>query len=133
MVSALSVWTHLNETDAVFYFAELGRVLKPGGKAIVTFFLLDTLYHEGLTRRAAEQGRYHMTSQGRWVFDQPAYGSDAWFHPSWTEVPETAIGVTQAGLERMILPTGLRLVEHCQGNWKEVPGIYFQDVLVFEK
>jgi len=133
VVTALSVWTHLNEKDALFYFAEICRVLKPGGKAIVTFFLLDSLYHDGLGRRSEEQGRYHMTSQSRWVFDQPAYGSDAWFHPSWVSVPETAMGVSRAGLDRLVAHAGLTLVEHHQGNWKEEPGAYFQDILVFHK
>jgi predicted SAM-dependent methyltransferase len=64
LVTALSVWTHLNEADARFYFKEISRVLKPDGKAIVTFFLLDEQY---------------------------------------------------------------------PGNWKETPGAFFQDVLIFAK
>jgi SAM-dependent methyltransferase len=133
LVSALSVWTHFKEEDAVFYFAEIARVLKPGAKAIVTFFLLDPLYFGSVGLRTGQQGRFHMTSQGRWVFDQPVNGSDAWFHPRWAAVPENAIGVTQAGLNRLIAHSGLELVAHYQGNWKEVPGVFFQDVLVFRK
>jgi ubiquinone/menaquinone biosynthesis C-methylase UbiE len=41
LVTALSVWTHLNETDALFYMKEVRRVLKDDGKAIITFFHLD--------------------------------------------------------------------------------------------
>ena len=27
----------------------------------------------------------------------------------------------------------LKLVKHYQGNWKEVPGIFFQDIVILEK
>lgn len=133
MTTALSVWTHLNEEDALFYFKEIGRVLKPDGKAIVTFFLLDELYEKSLGLRSKQEGRFHMTSQDEWIFDQESYGSDAWLHPKWAEVPESAIGVTSAGLERLTSSAGLRLIEHHRGNWKEVPGVFFQDVLIFQK
>ncbi len=133
LVTALSVWTHLNEDDALFYFKEVDRVLKPGSKAIITCFLLDAVYEESLATRSPEEGRYHMLPQDRWVFDQPSYGSKAWFHPQWTSVPEQAIGITKGGLNRLISESNLELVAHYHGNWKEVPGVFFQDVLVFEK
>lgn len=133
LATALSVWTHLNEADALFYFKEISRVLKPGGLAIVTFFLLDEQYEKSRDRRPHQEGKYHMTFQDEWIFDQPAYGSDAWFHPQRANVPEAAIGVTRAGLDRLMSTAGLRLVEYYQGNWKEVPGAFFQDVLIFAK
>ena len=133
LTTALSVWTHLKEEDAVFYFKEISRVLKPDGKAIITFFLLDELYEKSLSMRSHKEGRYHMTFQDEWIFSQPSYGSDAWFHPKWAKIPERAIGVTEIGLERLTSNAGLKLIKHYQGNWKEVPGVFFQDVLVFEK
>lgn len=133
LLTALSVWTHLNEEDALFYFREISRVLKPRGKAIVTFFLLDRSYRDSLAIRSERAGRFHMTSQNLWIFNQPAYGSDAWFHLAWTQVPEDAIGVTETGLGRLTVQAGMRIIEQYQGNWKEVPGLFFQDVLIFEK
>ncbi len=133
LVTALSVWTHLNEEDALFYFEEVGRVLRPGGKAIITLFLLDDAYEKSLDMRSESEGRYHGTSQVKWIFDQPAYGSDAWRHPRWAGVPEDAMGITQVGLDRLISRAEVRLVEHYRGNWKEEPGVFFQDVLVFQK
>ena len=38
---ATSVLTHLLESEADHYLAEIKRVLKPGGRALVTFFLLN--------------------------------------------------------------------------------------------
>ena len=133
LVTALSVWTHFNEEDALFYFKEINRVLKSDGKAIVTFFLLDEMYKKSLNMRSHKEGRYHMTFQDNWIFDQPSYGSDAWLHPEWAETPESAIGVTNSGLDRLTSSAGLRLIEHHQGNWKEAPGAFFQDILIFKK
>ena len=133
LVTALSVWTHLNEEDAVFNFKEAERVLKPGGKAILTFFVLDEVYRETLDKRTDGPGRFHMFSQKRWIFNQASYGSDAWFHPEWAEVPEWAIAVTEKGLERMMSGTNMDLTEKLMGSWKEEPGIYFQDILIFQK
>ncbi len=74
-----------------------------------------------------------MTSQEGLVFDKSSYGSDAWLHPKWAKVPEIAIGVTEAGLDRLVSSSGMKLIDHYQGNWKEVPGAFFQDVLIFQK
>jgi len=133
MVTALSVWTHLNEADATFYFNEVARVLKPGGKALITFFLLDVTYQRGVSQRSAQSSRYHMSPQDRWIFDRPAYDSDAWFCPRWAGIPEVAIGVTRPGLERLLASAGLVLLTPYPGNWKEAPGVFFQDALVFQK
>lgn len=133
MVMALSVWTHLNRRDAIFNMQEVHRVLKLGGRAIITFFLLDEVYENSLPHRKAEPGKFHNTKQDRWIFDTSLDGSDAWYHPHWVDQPEAAIGITPEGLELLLETSGLALVAKYLGNWKEIPGIYFQDVLVFEK
>jgi len=33
----------------------------------------------------------------------------------------------------MTSKSGLTVKEHYQGNWKEISGLYFQDVIVLEK
>ncbi|HEY2638217.1 MAG TPA: class I SAM-dependent methyltransferase, partial [Solirubrobacteraceae bacterium] len=38
---ATSVFTHLLPTDAERYLAELARVVRPGGRVLLTFFVLD--------------------------------------------------------------------------------------------
>jgi hypothetical protein len=74
-----------------------------------------------------------MTLQDEWIFDRPAYGSAEWYCPAWAEVPESAIGVTQSGLDRLATVAGMKLAKSYPGNWKEVPGVFFQDVLVWQK
>jgi len=134
LVTALSVWTHFSEFDARFYLNEVARVLKPSARALITMFILDDHYTQSLsTRKIAESGRYHSTNQEDWVFDQPSYGSENWFHPAWAKVPENAIAITEAGLKSICQESGLSIVDHMTGNWKEYPGVFFQDVLVLEK
>ncbi|MEM6530054.1 MAG: class I SAM-dependent methyltransferase, partial [Chloroflexota bacterium] len=133
MVTALSVWTHLNEADATYYMKEVHRVLKPAGRAIITFFHLDEVYTASIARRTNATGRYHKTNQAAWIFDQPAYGSANWLHRYDVKTPEQAMGVTEAGVQSLLHTSELSLREHHHGNWKEVPGLFFQDILVLEK
>ena len=133
LVTALSVWTHLDEEDASFYFKEVARVLKSGGKAIVTFFLLDEIYEKNLNSRVNKKSRYHMTKQDKWIFDCPAYNSNDWFYPKWVKIPEFAIGVTSNGLNRLLIESRLKKVAVYPGNWKELPGVFFQDIVILEK
>jgi SAM-dependent methyltransferase len=133
MVTALSVWTHLREEDALFYMKEVRRVLKPGRVAIVTAFVLDDGYEASLEHRSTAVGRYHMTVQDRWVFTEPAYGSSTCFAPAWATVPESAIGITREGFDDLVADAGLELVEFHPGNWREAPGLYFQDVAVLQR
>ncbi|MTI40944.1 class I SAM-dependent methyltransferase [Fulvivirga lutimaris] len=132
LVTALSVWTHLKEDDAIYYFKEIKRVLKPGGKAVITFFVLDRAYEYSLKEKSEKKGKYHNTPSNKWIFDDPAYGSKDWFAPKWVKYPEDAIGVTENGLNLLLSESGLKLKELHHGNWKEVPGLYFQDVLILE-
>jgi SAM-dependent methyltransferase len=133
LVTALSVWTHLNETDAVFYFKEISRVLKNDGKAIITFFLLNDEYEESLKRRSNALGRFHSTNQKEWIFDVPAYNSKNWYTTIHAKNPEDVIGVTSQGIEQLLTAAGLKMIRYYPGNWKEIPGVFFQDVLIIGK
>lgn len=133
MVTALSVWTHLNEQDAVFYFKEINRVLRPGGRALITFFVLDEAYRQSLPQRKERQARYHTTDKRWWVFDRVCSDSGEWACPTWATCPEVATGVTPRALEMLTKDTALQLAATYPGTWKEIAGVYFQDVLLFEK
>jgi len=133
MATALSVWTHLNENDACYYFKEVYRILKPGGKAVISFFYLDNLYENTLKIRTNGIGRYHSTKQKRWIYNQKAYNSEHWYTTDWVKNPEDAIGIDVKGMEKLLLESGLKLSQYYPGNWKEKPGLYYQDVLIFEK
>lgn len=131
LATALSVWTHFREEDALFYLGEVARVLKPGGKAIITFFRLDDYYQQSLPIREPRESRFHSTKQDRWIFDQPAYGSQHWRCPSWAAIPESAIGIQDAGFDTLLASAGLEVEKYYPGTWKEISGLFFQDVVVF--
>ena len=133
VITALSVWTHLSETDAKFYFGEVQRVIKPAGTAIITLFILDEEYDRKLSADQSGTGRFHNTPKNTWIFDQVAHGSADFCHPKWAEVPEAAIAIKKSGLQRMLAEVGLTLVEQHTGNWKEIPGLYFQDVVILQR
>jgi SAM-dependent methyltransferase len=133
LVTALSVWTHLNEEHSHFYMKEVYRVLKPGGRAIITFFVLDKAYEESLAIRSDASGRFHGTKQTLWVFDQPAYDSKHWYTTKWAQNPEYAMAQDKAGYDELLKSSGLKQIKFYQGNWKEQPGLYFQDVAILEK
>ncbi len=133
LVTALSVWTHLREEDAIFYFKEIQRVLKPGGRAMISFFYMDDHYEDSLSIRENKRGRYHSSNQQKWIFEESAYDSKNWFCPKWVQTPEDAIGISKQGMDILLKESSLKLIDYYPGNWKEIPGLYFQDVLIFEK
>ena len=133
LVTALSVWTHLLEGSARFYFSELNRVLKPGARVLITFFLLDDIYDEFVDSRLDTDLPFHATDSDKWVFDVPIHQSSDWFTTKWADNPEDAIAITRKGLQSMLDESGLELLEVHQGSWKQVAGVYFQDILVLQK
>jgi hypothetical protein len=92
--------------------------------ALLTFFLLDETWQR---HRDALAG-------GRFAFDATCPGSPEWRHPTWAAVPEAQIGVTPAGIHRLLEAVG-RLVwlDTTPGRWKGGRGLFLQDVLAFRK
>jgi SAM-dependent methyltransferase len=130
-VTALSVWTHLREEDWRFYLREVGRVLAPGGRAVISFFIMDDLYHPEKKRSATSA--FYPQNEDKWIFDAAAYGSENWFYPSWAEVPEVAIALPKAVFETEVAQAGLKVSQYMPGQWKDQPGFFFQDIVIFEK
>jgi len=134
VVTALSVWTHFNEQDALFYAKEVQRVLKPGGTAILTFFVLDDDFENfNSTITKGKIGKFYNTETSFWTFDTAAYQSTNWFYPNHCEIPEMAIGVKEKGIELILKNSKLKLTKKFSGTWKDIPGMYFQDILIFKK
>lgn len=134
MVTALSVFTHLGEEESLLAMREVSRTLRIGGRAMITAFLLDGAHDELLAAPATPgPSRYHNTEASTWRFERPCSPSGQWRRPAWADVPEKAIGLTEAGLKRLLGQTSLSLEAVYPGNWKERPGIFFQDILVLRK
>lgn len=130
-VTALSVWTHLREEDWRHYLSEVHRVLEPGGRAVISFFITDEDYRPELKRD--RQSDFYPQNERKWIFDTPAYDSTHWKTLNWASVPEVAIAVDKPTFEQVVDEIGLKVRGYHSGQWKDHPGFFFQDVVVFEK
>ncbi|MBX9582873.1 MAG: class I SAM-dependent methyltransferase [Gemmataceae bacterium] len=115
-----SVFTHLMPPDAAHYLAEVGRVLKPGGRALATFFLLN-----GESNRLVDAGRGRFT-----LF--PAEGV---YRVHRRDIPEACIALDEGFVEGAIRAAGLTLDRPVRyGDWCGRPDGYdFQDILILRK
>jgi SAM-dependent methyltransferase len=107
---AASVLTHLLEDEAEHYLAETVRVLRPGGRALVTFFLLDDA-----SRAAIADGRAAL------AFHEPE-GHVAVLRE---ELPEEAVAYDEAWVRARA-----RVRDVHPGGWRGRPGRSFQDLVV---
>jgi SAM-dependent methyltransferase len=113
-----SVFQHNRVPVVRHYLTEVGRVLRRGGRCVVTSFLLR---------------------RGALAADQRADGLN-FLHAldgAWSAsaaVPELGIAFEAVRFERWVAEAGLELVEVHRGDWHgDGPGIAYQDVIVLEK
>ena len=133
ILTATSVWTHLTEKDWRFYLNEVGRVLSPGGRAIISFFILDDLYQKALPFKDERLSPYYPQKRSMWIFDRAIEEPGSWFCPKWAAVPEVAVGVSRESFDEAVAESGLSILSYMPGAWKDQPGFHFQDFVVFEK
>jgi predicted SAM-dependent methyltransferase len=109
-VIANSVFTHLLKDEAEWYLREIARVLRPGGIAMLSFFITD---------HALENAQYSF-----------AYGSNGcrWEHQS---SPETAVGYSLEAVEAML--RGVKVKDVRRGTWAGSTGLLYQDLLILER
>jgi SAM-dependent methyltransferase len=110
-----SVFTHMLARDTQNYLGEIARVLAPGGRALVTAFLLDED-----SRRAIEE---HKTA---FTFGNALNGC---FAESGT-MPEGSVAYDRAVFNGMIAAAGLGAGQFHRGSWRGADGPTYQDVLV---
>ena len=117
---AVSVFTHLLEDDAEQSLAELGRVLRRGGRALTTWFLL-----EDESRRLIADGRSGM------AFLDP----EAHVAVISEDVPEEAVAFDEGWVYDRVATAGLAVVEPVHpGRWcGREDALSFQDVVVLER
>lgn len=101
---AASLFTHLRRADAMHYFDETSRVLKRGGRALFSFFVLDERSLAAMRDRRAT-----------FNFDSPADPPDVFTVNR--DVPESAIGVTANAVERWATTSGLEVEYFLPGFW----------------
>ncbi len=114
---ATSLFTHLTPADTRHYLDELGRVLRPGASALLTFFLVTPdSEREIAAGRAAFDFRHEAVG---------ALTTDP-------RQPEEAIAYRLEDVRAMLAEAGLAVGEPVhRGEWANAPGApSFQDIVI---
>lgn len=119
-VFATSVFTHLLSQDAQHYLEEIHRVLKPGGRALVTFFRIDELAQKNISEKKAA-----CLLTFKW--DDHAYYSHK-------NVPEAEIGYTDTWIQLAANQAGLTIEKILHGSWSgRKDYLSYQDIIILKK
>jgi len=98
-----SVATHILPDGAAHYLAETGRVLRPGGRCLITWFLLDD-EAERRIREGTSRTRFEHDAGGCRVVD--------------AGVPESVVAYREEDVRRLYLRHGLEIAEPIRwGGW----------------
>jgi SAM-dependent methyltransferase len=119
VVYAASLFTHLLPDETRNYLREARRVLKPGGKCLLSIFLLDHYRGPGTTVSPLYEFRQAFEGEpGVAVRD--------------AEHPDDLVGYSLEWLTREVDTAGLRLLKLLPGLWSESPGyaVNEQDLLL---
>jgi ubiquinone/menaquinone biosynthesis C-methylase UbiE len=113
-----SVFTHLLSADTDHYLAELCRVLRPEGKCLATFFLLN------------EESRQAVAAQSSSLSFQHPLG-DCW--TTNPQAPET-VAYDESGMGSLLEKKGFALESTHYGKWcGRSEYLSYQDILVVRK
>jgi SAM-dependent methyltransferase len=114
-----SVFTHLHGAEVRHYLDEIARVLRPGGRAVVTVFLLTEESRGLIASGHASQALKHPCGDG-FVTDPT--------------MPEGAVGFEADAVFGWVADRGLRTAAFYPGSWsgRTAAGLSYQDVLILE-
>jgi len=119
LVILISVFTHMLPSDLDHYLSEISRVLKPGGKCLITYFLQDAEARRRVEARTAAVPFDHKLN-GCWTSDPVT--------------PETAVGYDPAALvpvyqKHSLTPDGIHF-----GAWSgRSDYLSYQDIIIATK
>lgn len=114
-----SVFTHLLPDDLSNYSAEISRVLRSGGRALITMFLLNE-------RSVAD------IAAGRSSIDFRYSGNG--YRTRCKNFPEDAVAYDESWIIERLAGCGLKLAEPIMyGRWSGSAGVSYQDILMLSK
>jgi SAM-dependent methyltransferase len=118
LVTLTSVFTHMPGKEVRHYLDEIARVLAPGGRVILTAFVLDDQVRSLIRDGRSTLPIVHRHGDG-FIAD--------------VKVPEAAVGYDEPVLRRWIEASGLRVVSLYPGSWcGRTRGLSYQDLLLIE-
>lgn len=113
---ANSLYTHLRPGETERYLAETVRVLRPGGRAIASFFLLND-EAEALIERTPDETRAMVGNPTRRFDHELTDSSGVSFRTSSPEIPEHRIGLREEDVIAMHRRAGLEVTDIRYGHW----------------
>ncbi len=119
VVFLASVFTHMLPGAVDNYLREISRVLKPGGRCLITWFLLT-------------DERVRNTERAAFAINKG--GKDGVFRVADKDHPEHVVGYYEGHVRTAYTGAGLMIVDPIRfGFWAGTPGISGQDIIVAEK
>jgi ubiquinone/menaquinone biosynthesis C-methylase UbiE len=115
-----SVFTHMRPEAMKHYLAEIERVLKPGGRCLSTFFLIDEHTREVLERGTAQFSFSHVMRD---------------YYAERADIPEAALAYDESSVRACLEENHFRVIDvFCSGNWRnEGTPNSLQDMVCFMK
>ena len=119
-VFATSVFTHMLAEDVIHYFHEMARVLKSGGRALITFFSIDQTAQENIKNNISKCNFCHQNDQFSFY--------------SHKDIKEAEIGYLEEWIIKQIENSGLGLEQIYHGAWSgRKDHLSYQDILILKK
>ena len=127
LVFAASVFTHMVPENAAHYFRETARVLKPGGRAVFSFFLLDYFRRDRVRPLGFSKPAFDFAHEYGGHGDQ--------FATVVAENPEQMTAYRLSLVQRMAADAGVEVAEAIPGIWSGAVAraVGAQDVVVLVK
>lgn len=115
-----SVFTHMLHKDVQHYLTEMSRILKPGGRAMITFFCIDNISEPYMT---SGDIRFPYNDDNCFIMSQ--------------KVPEANVAYRREIIDKLLNEAQLKLMHIIPGRWSGAPEYRssreFQDTFFVEK